>query len=135
MSEQVAEQDVEATDEGAEKGNSREARYRVRAREAEVKADALAATVMAYQQREVNRLVAAKVQDVDDFWKVSGVELNDLLDDDGVVSEEVVTSAVDDLLGRKPHLALDEPLSFDGGVRRTIDTPTTSWHGLLRGGR
>ncbi len=89
--------------------------------------------VRSYQQREVDRLVAAKVQDVDDFRKVSGVELDDLLDDDGVVSEEAVTSALDDLLGRKPHLALDEPVSFDGGARRTVEAPTASWQGLLRG--
>ncbi len=132
MSEQTVEapeQDVAATD----SGNSREARYRVRAREAEARASALEVTVTTYHRREVERLVAARVQDVDDFWKVSGLALSDLLDDDGVVSEEAVTSALDDLLGRKPHLALDEPVGFDGGARRTVDTPTASWHGLLRG--
>ncbi len=132
MSEQtveVAEQDVESTD----KGGSREARYRVRAREAEARASALEATITTYHRREVDRLVAARVQDVDDFWTVSGVDLNDLLDDDGVVSEEAVTSALDDLLERKPHLALDEPVGFDGGARRTVEASTASWQGLLRG--
>ncbi len=128
----VAVEDVDSKD----KGSSREARYRVRAKEAEARAEALEATVMAYHQRDVDRLVGGRVTDPEDFWRLSDVDLGDLLDEEtGVVSEEAVTAAVDELLERKPHLAREEPVDFDGGSRRPVATSTASWQGLLRSGR
>jgi hypothetical protein len=107
------------------------ARYRVRAREAEGRAEALEATVTAYHRREVERLVAERVQDVEDYWKVGGLDVGDLLGEDGTVDAEAVERSVSELLERKPHLEREEPMTFDGGARTTVRRSGASWSGVL----
>jgi hypothetical protein len=123
------------TDEGAtEQGKGNEAaKYRTRLRSTEAERDTLAARVARLQTSEVHRLAGARMADPDDLT-VHGVQVVDLLDDDGEVDEAKVEAAVDDLLARKPRLAVDyEPLvdDLDGGARATVRRSSASWSGVL----
>lgn len=123
----------EVDEEQPSKAGRDAARYRVRAREAESRAEALEATVTAYHRREVERLVAERVQDVEDYWKVGGHDLGDLLGEDGTVDADAVERSVSELLDRKPHLEREEPVTFDGGARRTTPSGGATWGSLISG--
>ncbi len=130
--EQTEGTEPEVDEEQPSKAGRDAARYRVRAREAEGRAEALEATVTAYQRREVERLVAERVQDVEDYWKIGGLDLGDLLGEDGTVDADAVERSVSDLLERKPHLASRRPSgNVEQGAR--TDDPGVSLLGLLRG--
>ncbi len=58
---------------------------------------------------------------------------DDLLDDDGLVDEDKVHAAVDDLLQRKPHLAARRPTGNVGQGARP-ETPEIGLADLLRRG-
>jgi hypothetical protein len=119
-------------DEGKGKG-SEAAKWRTRLRSTEAERDALAARIARLQTSEVHRLAAARMADPDDLT-VHGVQVVDLLDDDGEVDEAKVEAAVDDLLDRRPRLAKDyepEVEGFDGGARTTPSRGGASWSGVL----
>lgn len=140
MTTPTTETDEQAEPEGAkeqskDKPGAEAARYRVRAKQAEQDRDVLAARVARLQTSEVARLASARMADADDL-RVHGVQVVDLLDDDGEVDEAKVEAAVDALLTKRPRLAADyepEHDTLDGGARRTTSSGGASWGGVLAG--
>jgi hypothetical protein len=114
----------------------REATYRVRAREAEAFASALTERVTRMQRAEVERQAAVRLHDPADLW-VSGVELVELLDEDGEVDQQRVTEAVAALADSKPYMVKPSRRSSTGfgqGRRTPVDNGSgTDWGQVLRG--
>jgi hypothetical protein len=113
--------------------NRREATYRIRAREAEATTTALMERVTRMQRAEVERL-ASPLHDPGDLW-TSGVELVELLDEDGEVDPQRVAEAVAALADSKPYM-LKPPrrADFGQGRRTPVDDGSgTSWGEVLRG--
>ncbi|RFS86801.1 hypothetical protein D0T12_00455 [Actinomadura spongiicola] len=111
--------------EGGETGEggraSREAaRYRTQLRETEAERDQLRERVATMQRAEAERIAVtpgrARLNDGADLWAF-GVELEELLGDDGQVDQRKVQNAIGDLIRRKPHLGTF--MSFDQGTRGT----------------
>jgi hypothetical protein len=120
---------------GAQEGrrNSREATYRIRAKEAEATTRALQERVTRMQKAEVQRM-AAQLHDPADLWQQ--VELVELLDEDGEVDPERVAGAVAALAHSKPYLLKPPPRTrgFGQGRRTPIDQGSgTTWGAVLRG--
>ncbi|CAN3126264.1 hypothetical protein ACNUDN_00100 [Mycobacterium sp. smrl_JER01] len=83
----------------------RDVKYRERLRTAEAERDTLRATVESMRRREVERLAAEHLVKPGSLWTV-GVELDNLLDDDGTVDPEKVRAAAVD--ARQQH-GLEDP--------------------------
>ncbi len=86
--------------------NAEAAKYRRRLREAEADRDRLAGLVTGHQRTEVERLAssgagAAALADGADLW-AAGVELGDLLDEDGGVDAAKVAAAAAKVLAQHP---------------------------------
>lgn len=105
-------------------------------RDAEAARDALAARVETYQRRDVERLAATRLAAPEDLWAVAGLTLDDLTTDTGDIDEPRVTEAIDELLAKRPGLAVPGPKYPDmaGGKRGGIDQ-TTTWSDFLRNAR
>lgn len=91
-------------DTGDEPKGNREARYRVRAREAETERDTLAARLTELQTRELHRLAAehlAAGSDID----LSGKPLADYLTPEGWVDHDAVKEAANALIASRPGLS------------------------------
>jgi hypothetical protein len=123
-----------AQDDGeARTANRREATYRIRAREAEATASALMERVTRMQGAEVERL-AARLHDPGDLW-TAGVELVELLDEEGEVDQQRVAEAVAALTDSKPYLIKQSRgVNFGQGRRTPVDGGSgASWGEVLRG--
>ena len=84
--------------------NAKEARYRVRAREAEASAAALTQRLEVLQAREVERIASKHLSAPADLLTLGGVTMADLLDEDGDVDAERVTALAVEVLGARPGL-------------------------------
>ena len=62
----------------------------------------LRSTVERYQRSEVERAVANRLADPADIW-AGGIQLADVLADDGTLDTDALDAAVTDLLVRHPH--------------------------------
>ena len=139
----AAQQYLAAQDDGAQgdaqddaegrTASRREASYRIRAREAEAGRDALQERVTRMQHAEVERM-AARLHDPADLWG-AGVDLLELLNEDGEVDPERVAEAVAALADSKPYLLKPSRGSNFGQGRRTpVDMGSGStWGSVLRG--
>jgi hypothetical protein len=120
-------------------GGSEAAKWRTRLRAVEQERDALAVRVAAFTRAEVERHVATRLADADadDLFVLGGVDVPDLVDEDGAVDVAAVDGAVDALLEKRPRLALGwEPDvdGFDGGARQSVSRGSgASWAGVLNG--
>lgn len=94
--------------EGGKEGNKEAAAYRRKLRDAEADRDRLAGQLTTYQRRDAEALVGDKLLSASDLW-VAGIELKDLLGDDGNVDKAKVDEAVDKLLTDRPHWAPKRP--------------------------
>lgn len=138
-----AQNGAEGAGEGAGEGppaSSREATYRIRAREAEAARNALAERVTRMQTAEVERMVTSgkvALHDPDDLWQQ--VEIVELLDDDsGELDPEKVYEALSALVAQKPHLAkvVQQGPGFGQGTGYAISREPesgASWADVLRG--
>jgi hypothetical protein len=120
-------------DQEAKIANRREASYRIRAREAEAAATVLEERVTRMQRAEVERM-AARLHDPADLWG-AGVDLLELLNEDGEVDPERVAEAVAALTDSKPYL-LKPPRgsNFGQGNRTPVDMGSgTTWGSVLSG--
>jgi hypothetical protein len=95
----------EATDSTANEAKT----YRLRLRDMKAERDAVAAerdtlagVVATYQRREVEALVGDRLLAASDLW-VAGVELKDLLAEDGTVDGAKLTDALKGVLAERPH--------------------------------
>jgi len=98
------------------------ASYRVKLRDTEGERDRLAGVVGSMQRAEAERLVTgaltgAGLAEGGDLWR-GGVELAELLGDDGQLDHGKLTAARDRVASEHPHWR--RPVdSFDGGARQT----------------
>lgn len=95
-----------------ETGNREAAKYRTRLREAEAERDTVRgeldtahATVERLQRALVETTVASDLVDPADLWRHGGVEVSELLADDGTPDPEKVAAVVSDILAERRHLA------------------------------
>lgn len=119
-----------------DQGSAREAqRLRARARDAEAERDALAQRVATFQQGEVLRLAGEHLAEPGDLLTLGGVQVADLLAEDGSVDPALVEGAAAALVeARGARFAKAVPTAnYDGGVRTTARTPTASWSSVLGG--
>jgi len=107
--------------------------HRIKAREAEAERDRLAGVVEAMQRAEAERLVTAveagysPLAEGSDLWR-GGVELSELLDEDGQVDRTKLKAAGARVGAAHPHWRAPVP-DFSGGVRGT--GPATDPAGAL----
>ena len=121
-------------DSGQEKpSTNREARYRTERNEARAQVAELTERVTRMQRTEVERQ-AAGLHDPGDLW-TAGVDLGELLTEDGDVDPERVAEAVAALADSKPYM-LRPPRgsNFGQGRRPLVDSGSgTTWGSVLRG--
>jgi len=109
------------------------AAHRIKAREAEAERDRLAGVVESMQRAEAERLVTAieagysPLAEGSDLWR-GGVELSELLDEDGQVDRTKLKAAGARVGAAHPHWRAPVP-DFSGGVRGT--GPATDPAGAL----
>ena len=113
--------------------------YRRRLRETEAERDAARTTLDVYRRREVEQMAEAGVggfgasgmQSGADLW-VAGVQLSDLLSEDGTVDAEKTKAAVLAVLAARPHWRRP---AVDVGLGPRMSTPTgRSFADVLREG-
>ena len=101
--------------------------HRIKAREAEAERDRLAGVVESMQRAEAERLVTAveagysPLAEGSDLWR-GGVELAELLDEDGQVDRTKLKAAGARVGAAHPHWRAPVP-DFSGGVRGTGPAP------------
>lgn len=103
------------------------ARYRRQLRAAESERDALAEQVTALRRAAVEDRLKAQHVPAAGFW-AAGVQLDDLLDDDGNLDDEKITEAADravETLGLERVGVHMRPVPGEG--RTTSPSPTPSW--------
>jgi hypothetical protein len=126
---------AEVEPEEPESGNAREARYRVRARAAEERAEAAETALAAVQGDRVRELAERSgLVDGAELLAAEGVELGDLLDDRGAPDPERVAEAVKKITSARPWLDranLRPPHEFGQGSRGGGPTPP-SWADVFR---
>lgn len=82
---------------------ARQARkYRQQLRATEAERDQLRAQVESFQRAEVERLAADRMADPADLWR-AGINLGDLLTEDGAIDTQRVTETVDQVLSTHRH--------------------------------
>lgn len=99
----------EAHDDEPQNIGSREARYRIRAREAEQQRDALAQQIEQLQARDAERIAGSFLSNPADVFTLGGVQISELVGEDGFVDTEKVTSVVNQILGTRPGLSKQSP--------------------------
>ncbi|MCF8606022.1 hypothetical protein L5I01_21965 [Gordonia sp. HY442] len=113
------------THDDAQESAQGKGRYRERLSAAEAERDRLAGVVQAMQQREIDRLVEGEGLKPKAL-AAAGVDLADLLDDDGTVDVEKVQAAVGTA---RTELGIEEP-----GPRAPMAAPTQGRFGTDSGG-
>lgn len=110
---------------------SEAARYRVRLREAESELAAATERIQRYQRSEVERLAGQQLADAGDLWRVGEVELSELLDADGNVSQDAVSAITERVLESSPGLRRPQR-AVDPTQGRSMDVKSEpSWSALL----
>ncbi|MFQ1000471.1 hypothetical protein [Modestobacter sp. SSW1-42] len=126
----------EGPEEGQQSAANREAaNYRTKLRAAEAERDTLAGTAATYQRRDAEALVGDRLLSPADLW-VAGVELKDLLADDGTADKAKVDAAVIKVLADHPHWAPKRPgvpRNMGQGRRGGEVDGGTSWSSVLKG--
>lgn len=94
--------------------------YRRKLREAEAKIEQRDARISDYERAEVERQITGDggLQNAADFW-LTGIQLDELRDDEGNLDSEKVKAARDRVLAEHPHWRRPSP-GFDGGVRQPV---------------
>ena len=135
MTENNDENEETAAPEQHESGNEEAAKYRRRLREAEAERDQLAEQIQALRRAEVQRQVADRLDDPSDLWR-AGVELDELLDQDGGIEQGKVDEAAAAVTAEHPGWAKRPEVSgVDEDQGKTSEGPIgASWTGLLRSG-
>lgn len=103
------------------------AKWRRQYREAESQVAALTERLTTLQRREVERLAAFHMADPEDLWR-SGVELTEMLDEDGNVDQGKVTETVENILRQHRHWKKPAPAAApatDVGTSGLGATPTS----------
>lgn len=131
-----AREDNSGSDEPEEPDPSKAGReaaaYRRKLRDAEAERDALAGRLEAAQRRDVERIAADLLGDPKDLW-LGGVQVAEVLDDEGQVDRERLDARIAEVLTEHPSWKRFVVPSFDGGVRTSSPRPAPTFGDLLRG--
>ena len=126
---------------GRTRAGRQAARYRAALREAEGQRDTATARVEQLQRAQVEQLAATALAQGGDLLELGGVQLGDLLDEDGDVDPELVAAAATTLLAGRPGLRAPTRTADAGragiGAQgdREAATEAPTWQGVLRGGK
>lgn len=123
--------DDQADDDPAAAARREAAAYRRRLRDTEAERDTLAATVATYRRREAEALAGRAMQSGADLW-AAGIELEELLADDGTVDEARVRDAVAQVTADRPHWRRKSP-DLDAGARTPAASSGFDFGAALRG--
>lgn len=108
------------------------AKYRRRLRDTEAERDTLAEQLAAMRRSEVERHAAEQLADPGDLWR-SGVEVEQLIADDGGLDSEKIEAAVAELVSERPHYRKPPPAAdFDGGARESVEPSGPDFADSLR---
>lgn len=100
---------------------------RARAQQAEAERDTALALVDALRRAEIARLAADTLAVPSDLFTLGGVDVADLVDDDGHVDPEKVSEAVTALLETRPGLAVAELRKPPTGYQNSGQGQTPRW--------
>lgn len=115
--------------------NREAAKYRRQLREAEAERDQLRSQVETMQTAEVERRVSDALETPSDVW-LAGVNLADVLGDDGHVDESKLDQAVLQVTTEHPGWSKRPQVGPDPDQGKTSDhSVSPSWTSLLRSGR
>ncbi len=119
----------------AAKARREAARYRTELRAVEAERDALRGRLETMQRAQVEELASSgtllgfsTLKEGRDLW-LAGVQLPDLLNDEGQVDPEKVKTIVQRITTERPHWRTPTP-SADGGARMPVPR-TVSFHDVL----
>ena len=141
----TADQDQDRDDAEGQDDDNRPAReaakYRRKLRAVEGERDQLAQRLTTLQRGEAERLAADQLADAADLWR-DGLDLAELLDDDGHLDPDKVTAAAESTLRTHPHwkkAARRTPAPGAGGGLKSgasnpADLRSPSWSQVLREG-
>jgi hypothetical protein len=112
---------------------TREARYRVERNEARAERDALAARIEAMQLHQVEHYAAQHLAEPKDLLALSGLELAELLTEDGFADPEKIRDAASEVAAARPGLAVNSP-AYDPtqGSGGSASRGTPQWSTLLK---
>lgn len=119
---------------GDQGGNSEAAGYRRRLRDTEAERDTLAERVATLQRREIDRLAGERLAVPADLLSLGGVELADLLGEDGVPDAEKIKAAADQLVTDRPGLAAPKRPTGgmgQGRIGAPVKSGRASWAAAL----
>ena len=139
--EQIAAEDAEADgdddpdDSGDKPASAREARYRVRAREAEQRVETQGRIITELQDHlaamyraEAERQAVGRLADPEDLWVAT--QLDDLLGEDGRLDPKRVDQVIGELLNRRPHWGIPSPRRYGGllsGASNQVEPRGSGW--------
>ncbi|MGH3967727.1 MAG: hypothetical protein ACRDTV_06320 [Mycobacterium sp.] len=120
-------------------GDREAAKYRRRLRDAEAERDQLAERLNAMQRVEAERLAAQHLADPTDLWR-DGLELAELLGDDGLIDAGKVADAARATTAQHPHWTKPQPrhpapgrgAGLRSGASNPADHRGSSWQQVLR---
>ena len=125
----------ESADPDGEPSSRREAKYRVRAREAEGQVETQRRVITELQERiermqraDVERVAAVRLAEAGDIWV--SASLDDMLDSDGDIDLKRVDEVIGELLNRRPHWGVPSPRRHGGLLSGASNQPepwTSSW--------
>lgn len=129
-------QEIAEADQPEPGANAEAAKYRRRLRKAEAERDQLAKQVRALRRSEVERQVADRLDDPSDLWRADGVDLAELLDQDGAIEQAKVDEVAATVTAEHPAWAKRPEVSgIDEDQGKSSDRSVgASWAGLLRSG-
>lgn len=129
---------ADAADSGMAEANAEAKSWRLKYRAADTRAQVAEARVEQQNRRHVERVLATRLADPTDAW-ANGLDLDAVLDGDGLVDDEAVLTYAEELIAAKPHYAaklrpVGAPASAVNGSD-PIPTPGSgiNWQGLLGG--
>lgn len=119
------------------KGGREAAKYRRRLRETEAERDALTERVQSLQKSVVDSIVTeggmgGRMRSAEPFW-AGGVDLADLLDEEGEVDRDKVLAACDDVCGRFNITRRPKPLTVPNEGSNPNPFPRQSMEDVVMG--
>ncbi len=102
--EPTADASAEPSDDDGRGGNAEAARWRTRLRTTEAERDTIATRLEGFQRAEVERLAGDVLAQGGDLFAVGGIELEEVLTEDGTVDPAIVAMAVEQLVATRPGL-------------------------------